>query len=171
MGVSKKTGSLAYLGVMLALSVALLFFSSFLPGVEMTLYALASFLVGLAIIESGLKGGSLFYVATVLLSLLIVPNKMGLLPYIFVFGIYGIVKLYIEKIRKLPIEILLKLVFFNITMGIGVVFFKELFIGNIQLPQLPTLLIVIGAQIIFLLYDYLYTQAIAFYMRNIKRVL
>ncbi|MEG1583900.1 MAG: hypothetical protein RR361_02460, partial [Anaerovorax sp.] len=166
---NKKVNTITYLGVMLAFSVALLFLSSFVPGVELTLYALASFFVGIVIVEEGVKAGILFYVATILLSLVIVPNKMGILPYVFLFGLFGIAKFYIEKLRKFPLEMVLKLVFFNGVMAIGLFFFKELFMMNLDLPQLPLFLIIIGGEFMFLLYDYLYTQVIGFYIRNIKK--
>lgn len=169
MGSNKKIVTTTYLGIMLALSVALLFFSSFVPGIELTLYALASFFIGFAIVEEGAKAGIMLYVATILLSLLIVPNKLGLIPYILLFGLYGIIKFYIEKCKKLPVEIILKLVFFNGIMAVGLFFFKEMFMMDIVLPQIPILLIVLGVELIFLLYDYLYTQVIVFYMRNIRK--
>lgn len=159
----KSTRTVAMGGVFLALSMATLFLATFLPGIELTLYAFSSFYVAFIIIEAGLKGGVLFYVATVLLAAAIVPSKGGLLPYAMLFGLYGIVKYLIEKLKRTPIEIIVKLLFFNSSYGVGLLFFKGLFLGNIKLPSLALPVLIIGAQMFFLFYDYLFTLVIGFY--------
>lgn len=160
----KSTRALATGGIFLALSIVTLFIATIIPGVELTLYAISSFYVAFIIVESGARNGMLFYVASVLLGLLIVPNKAGLLPYAMFFGLYGIVKYYIEKIRKTPFEIVLKLLFFNVSYGVGLLFFKELFLGSVNLPDLAWPLLIIGAQGFFLFFDYLYTLVVGFYL-------
>lgn len=110
---SMKTRTAALGGILLALSVATLFFASFVPGVELTIYAVSSVYTAIMIIETNSKGGGIFYIASGILALLLIPNKAAVLPYLFFFGIYGIVKYYIEKIGKLPVEICLKLLFFQ----------------------------------------------------------
>ena len=165
MNQSKYSRSVATTGIFLALSMVTLFVATFIPGIELTLYAISSFYVAFIMIEVGARAGWLFYVATVLLSALIVPNKAGLIPYAMFFGIYGIAKYYIERLNKLPLEIPLKLIFFNISFGIGIIFFRELFLGTIQVPDLALPIIIIGAQLFFLLYDYIFTLVIGFYLK------
>jgi hypothetical protein len=162
----KSTLRVATGGVLLALSIATLFSATFIPGVELTLFTFSSFYVAFIIIESDLKGGILFYVASLLLGAILIPNKGALLPYAMFFGLYGIVKLLIEKIKKIPIELILKLVFFNISYAIGLLFFKELFLGNIDLPNLALPVLLVGAQVFFLFYDYLFTLVIGFYLSS-----
>lgn len=163
---SKSSRAAAITGIFLALSMATLFIATFIPGIELTLYAISSFYVAFIMVEVGSRGGWLFYVASVLLSALIIPNKAGLIPYAVFFGLYGIVKYYIERLNKLPLEIPLKLIFFNISFGLGMVFFQELLLGAIELPDLALPIIIIGAQIFFLLYDYLFTLVIEFYLKR-----
>ncbi|MGI6728008.1 MAG: hypothetical protein ACOX4P_05555 [Anaerovoracaceae bacterium] len=160
---NSKTKTIALGGVLLALSLVTIFLASFIPGFELTLYALSTFCVVIFIIETKAKGGWLFYGASCLLSLVLIPNKLALLPYIIFFGLYGLIKYYIERIRKQPVEIILKLLFFNGSWGIGLYFFKNLLISNIGLPDYPVIVLIIAAQILFLLYDYILTQLIGFY--------
>jgi hypothetical protein len=113
-----RTKTTALGGIMLALSVVTLFLASFVPGFELTLYAVSSLYTAVMIMETRVKGGGLFYIASSILALLLVPNKAAVLPYLFFFGLYGIVKFYIEKIRKQPVEIILKLVFqYSVSFG------------------------------------------------------
>lgn len=165
---TKSTRAVATGGIFLALSIATLFIATVVPGIEMTLYTISSFFVAFVIVEAGAKGGWIFYLASVVLSALLIPNKVGLFPYAMFFGVYGIIKYYIERIKSTPFEILLKLLFFNITLGIGLVFFREMFLGSIQLPDLAFPLLLIGAQVFFLFYDYLFTLAIGFYNASLK---
>ncbi|MGI6732994.1 MAG: hypothetical protein ACOX4J_02290 [Anaerovoracaceae bacterium] len=164
-----RTKTAALGGIMLALLVVTLFLASFVPGIELTLYAISSFYTAVMILETNGKGGGIFYVASGMLALLLIPNKAAVLPYLFFFGLYGIVKFYIEKIRRRPVEIFLKLVFFNISIGSGILLFKSAFLGNIQLPEYSNILLALGAQLMFLLYDYIFTLLIAFYRNRFSQ--
>jgi len=166
----RNTKKVALGGVMLALQMATLFLAGFVPGIELTLYALSSLYAAIIIIETNISAGLLFYIASVLPALLIIPNKAAILPYIFFFGIYAVIKLMIEKIGKQLIEIPLKLVFFNTSIGAGIILFKSMFLGNINLPEYSNLLLVLGGQLLFLLYDYLFTLLVAFYKKRFSRL-
>lgn len=165
----KRANNMAMGGVFLGLSIVTLFLATIIPGVELTLYALSSFYVAFILVETGARNGILFYLASVVLATLIVPNKIGLLPYAMFFGIYAIIKYYIEKVRKRPLEIFFKLLFFNLSYGVGLLFFKELFLGSIHLPDLAFPLLILGAQVFFLFYDYLFTMIIGFYLTKRPR--
>lgn len=166
----QKTKIVALGGVMLALSITTIFLAGLIPGVELTLYALSSFYTAVIIIETKAGGGWIFYIASCLLSLVMIPNKTALLPYIIFFGIYGLAKYYIEKIRNQVIEVILKLLFFNSSFGLGIYFFKDLLLGNIHMPDYPQLILIAGAELMFLLYDAIFTMLIAFYNKRLRRV-
>jgi hypothetical protein len=165
---SSKTVALG--GVLLALSLVTIFLAGIAPGAELTLYALSSFYVALLILKTSVINGLIFYVASFLLALVLVPNKLAALPYDMFFGYYGIIKFYIEKLDKQLLEIILKLVCFNIIWGIGIYFFKGLILGNINLPEFSNIVLIVGAQLMFLLYDYIYTLVIAYYQKHLSRL-
>lgn len=153
---------------MLALSVVVLFFSSIVPGMELTVLAVSGVVAMIVVSETSIRGGIVFYAATVLLAFLIIPNKSILLLYAFIFGPYSIIKTIIERfIKNKLIQYILKLLAFNFLMGIGFLLFKEAFFAGIELPDLAWYLILIGAQIMLVLYDYILTLVMRIYERVI----
>lgn len=167
--IDKKTYKIALSGICLALSVISLFLAGTVPGAEMTLYAVSGFFTGIVILETGVKGGIGLYVASVILSFVVVPNKIAIIPYVFFFGIYGFIKYFAEKLQNVVLQIGAKVSAFVIVFGIAFWGFKELFFGNINLPDAPVWLMAIGGIAMFVLYDYIYTLAIVIYRKRIKR--
>ncbi len=153
----------------MALSVVCLYFASFVPGFELTLYAVSSFFVTAMVIETKPKGGVLLVVATAILGFLLIPNKLGILPYVFFFGIYPIGKYFAEKPKRAAVQIPIKIAFFLVIFVVAFLFFKELFFGNIQLPEYSPWILLVGGVVMFLVYDYILTLFIKLYHRKIKR--
>ena len=107
--------------------------------------------------------------AAVILGLILVPNKLGMLPYICLFGYYGVVKFYIEKNLRPNIQLIMKAVLFAVVVAIGLWGTKGLLFGNIQIPEYSTVIIFVGGIIMLMLYDAIYTFAIRLYKERIKR--
>ncbi len=162
-----KTKKIALNGILGALAVICLVLAVVLPTNKISLYALSSFFVTISIIESGVKAAWIFYVATSLLGLILLPNKLGILPYALFFGLYGIVKYYIEKLDKIMIEFAIKLVYFNICLGLLVLLASEIF-GYSVAVKLPWFLAIIAVEVIFLLYDIVYSLFINYYKARIR---
>jgi hypothetical protein len=169
---NSSTKKIATGGILLALSVVTLFGAAFVPGIELTLYALSSVYVAVIVIESGAGMGWLFYIASVLLSAILVPNKAGLIPYVIFFGVYAIIKYWIEKSKKLsqPVEIILKLLFANAMLALGYAVFGAAFTGAIQLPDAAWPVLLAGAQLFFLAYDYILTLVIGFWLKRRPKI-
>ncbi len=165
----KDTYKIALGGICLALTVAFMFGGSIVPGVEMTLYAISSVFIAIMIIETGIKGGIGLYAAAVLLGLLIVPNKLGILPYACLFGLYGLVKYFIEKIRNPIGQVALKVIFFGAAVTAGLTAFQGMLLGNIELPDFPLAVLIIAGILFLLLYDLIYTLLIRIYRERFKR--
>jgi hypothetical protein len=164
---SLKTKKIALNGILGALAVICLVLATLLPTNKISLYALSSFFVAVSIIESGVRTGWVFYVATSLLALIIVPNKLGIVPYALFFGAYGIAKYYIEKIDKIMIEYIIKLIYFNICLGVAVLTVSELFDYSMPMKLQGWLLIII-LEIVFLVYDIVYSLFLNYYREKIK---
>ena len=165
----KETSTIALGGICLALTMVFLFGASFVPGIELTLYALSSLFVAVMVIERGPKSGLLLYAAAVILGLLLVPNKLGMLPYICLFGYYGVAKYYIEKSCKPAVQIIAKAVLFAAVLAIGLWGTKGLLFGNIDLPEYSAFIIFAGGIVMMMLYDAIYTFAIRIYREHVKR--
>lgn len=164
-----KAFKLALGGICLALTIIFMFAGSIAPGVELTLFAISSVFVAVMILESGVGGGVILYLAAVILGLILVPNKVGLIPYVFLFGYYGLVKFFIEKLKSAVAQIIVKAIFFAAVLCIGFLGFKELLLGAVSLPDMPIVILIIAGVLFLLLYDYIYTLAINLYITKVQR--
>ena len=159
-----KAKEITLSAALIALTIIILYLNLLLPISTLSILTLASLLVPIALMRGSMKSAILVYVASSIIGFFILPINIIIL-YILFFGIYGIVKYYIEKINKLPLEILLKLIFFNIIFFISFFIFKS-FIA-IEITKLPIWLFWIIAQIVFLVFDYALTLLISFYLEKI----
>lgn len=163
-----KTSTIALGGICLALTVIFMFAGSIVPGIELTLFAISSLFTAVMIMESGVKGGVIMYGAAVLLGLVLIPNKLAMIPYAFFFGYYGILKYFVEKLHSGILQIIIKAAFFAAVLCIGLIGFKELLLGSIHLPDYPVWLLIIAGILMLLVYDYIYTLLINFYLKRVK---
>lgn len=158
-------------GILLGLSWVTLFLAGIVPGVELSLYALSTFYVVLLIKETSIVNGWIFYGASCLLAVAIIPNKIAILPYVFLFGLYGPVKYYIEKIGKRPIEYALKLLFVNVSFGVCYILFKNVLLASVNIPDQPIVVLVIGAEFMFILYDEILTRLNEYFHKRFSGVM
>lgn len=97
----------------------------------------------------------------------LVPDKAGMLPYLLFFGHYGIFKYFIDQGARGGTKLVAKLVYFNICAA-AIYFFGGGFMLA-HLPfTLPVWLLVVLAEAIFLLYDWLYTKMSEGYYNNVR---
>lgn len=164
-----KAFKLALGGICLALTLIFMFAGSVVPGIELTLFAISSVFVAIMILETNVGGGILLYVAAALLGLILLPDKLALLPYVCLFGYYGIVKYFIEKLNSAVLQMSLKVIFFAFIMCIGLLGFGELLLGAVDLPDFPVFALIIGGVLLMMLYDYIYTLIIRIYISRIQR--
>lgn len=164
-----RTSKIALGGICLALTVIFLYVGSIIPGVELTMFALASLFTAVMILETGIGGGVLLYAAASVLGFVLLPNKLALIPYAFLFGYYGIVKFYVEKSSSGILQMAVKAAFFAAILCVGLLGFREMLLGAISLPDYPVIVLIAGGVILMLLYDFLFTQLINFYVRRVQR--
>ena len=81
-----KTGKIAMGGICTALAVIFMFGASFVPGIELTLFLISSLFTAVMVIEAGAAGGLSVFAAASLLGLILIPNKLALIPYVFCFS-------------------------------------------------------------------------------------
>lgn len=153
-------------GLLLALSLICIYGASFVPGFEITLYTLSSVFVPIMMIETKGKGGWALYGACSILALVLLPNKLAAFPYIFFFGIYGLIKFYVEKIKNPILQLSLKFVIFTVIMVVAYRFFYDLFFSVITLKEGPAIVLLLLGEFLFFLYDILLTGAINFYYKR-----
>ena len=81
---STKTISLS--GIFLVFTLLFLFLAGSISNIQMISYCLSSIFVIIILEESNLRAGIAFYVASSLLALLVLPNKLAIVPYNLFFG-------------------------------------------------------------------------------------
>lgn len=164
---NKSASRVALGGVLAALSLLLLYLGCMMPTGRMGMVAVAGLVPAAGVVSGGLAAGFLCYGAAGLLGLLLLPDKGCALLYLLFFGLYPMVKSLIERLRKLPVELLLKLVFFNGVLAVLWFGFSALLFP--MLPEflhsaLPVFLAGNGA---FLVYDYGFSKLITYYASRV----
>lgn len=159
---SKK---MAYSGILLGLNIVLLLISNLISINTMFFMGLASLIISVIVMEYGVNTGVVFYIASIILSFIVMPNKSQWLLYTLTFGIYGLVKYFIEKGRPIYIEVILKLIFANLVAVILYLILKNIVIIPINI------ITIIVYQVAFLVYDYVYSLFIEYYNEKIKRII
>lgn len=164
-----KTNIISRGGVFTALSLLFIYLSSILPTNKLALLTLSTFLIISSIITIGVKGSFMVYAAVSILSIFLVNSKGIAFIYILFFGLYGFVKFYIEKIRKLPLEIFIKILFFNSIFALTYSLYEKLFIGVIDLSSLKfsVYILIIALEIGFIIYDYVLTLFVTYFNSNL----
>lgn len=153
---------MAFLGILLAFTIILVVMSSILETNTLFLLSLASFLVGGAIRETGLKQGFVFLFAAILLSLIVAPNKLYCLTFsamgIYLVGAsYAFEKIAISaKIQKKMLALwCVKFVLFNM-LFLPILWFLPTLIIATELNLMTKIGIILAAQVFLLVYDYAY---------------
>ena len=110
----KRSDIVAFGGVLTGLSLLLILLTRVIPFTEMALPAVAGALLIAAVIELGAKWSVVIYAAVGLFSLIFTFDNGAAFYYIVFFGLYSIVKNYIEHIRSKLLQWVVKIVFFNL---------------------------------------------------------
>jgi hypothetical protein len=155
-----KVNNLTRGGIYTALTVVLVYMSNIAPTSKLSLLALASVIIPLAILTTNVKTAVLVYAASSLLCFLLNLGGVAIIYTLF-FGLYGIAKYYIEKLRKLPIELILKFLVFNLSFSVMYFFYKLLFTELVPM-NFSVYIIVLILEVAFFIYDYAMTSMIAF---------
>lgn len=156
---------IAYGGILLSLNAILLILVNLIPINTLFLLALASLPISIIIMEWGPLNGLTFYISSVILGFIIMTSKIQWLIYIFTFGIYGLIKYIIEKDRHIFFEYTLKLLFANISILILYLIVREFLYVPINVIS------VVIFEIIFVVYDYMYSRFIDYYNLKLKSIM
>lgn len=159
----KKSNHLAFGGIFSALSLIILYMGLVINFNELFFLFLSSCCIVGLIILTDARTGLISYGAVCLLSIFFLSSHLGILfMYIFVFGLYPIVKLFLEKCRNAPIEFLFKMLFLNTGILIVFLLYNSLF-AEIFKFKFGVALAIVVLQVIFLVYDYALTTFVHYF--------
>ena len=157
-----KAKTVAFGGLLLALTVVFMALGSIIETSTLFLLAAASFFVGIVVREFGLKAGAAFYLAAVLLGFITAPNKFYVLTFtamgFYIWGIEAVWR-WLEKRpqygKRRMIFWISKYVIFNIVYIPIVIAFRDLLFARAVSDAL-LIGVIIGGQIGLFVYDKAY---------------
>lgn len=165
---NKSASRVALGGVLAALSLLLLYLSAMMPSGRIGMVAVAGLVPAAAVVSGGLAAGFLCYGATAVLALLLIPDKGCALLYAIFFGLYPMIKSLIERLRRLPLELILKLAFFNVVLSVLFGGFSALLFPLLPELMQNTLPLFLLGNVVFLIYDYGFSKLITYYAARIR---
>lgn len=163
--------SIALGGILAALTVLSVFLANVMPTNTFSFFVISSVFVSIILLEMGVKTAWTFYLATTFLSLILAPDKTMVIPFATFFGVYGIIKYHIEKLRKIVVEYILKLIFFNLNVVLAYFLVNAIFQTKAISDKIPVWILFLALQFIFVIYDYIYTLFINYYINRLKKLL
>ena len=165
----KTTRSVANAAVFGALALVFLYLGNMVPTGRWGVAALAGLMPAGAIISGGLFSGVLCWLGVTGLGLLLVPDKLVVLLFGLLFGLYAVVKSLVERQRKRPAEYFWKLVFFNLAFTAVFLLMKAAVLASLP-AALGVVWILYGVgNVVFLVYDYGFSKLIALYVARIYK--
>ena len=161
----KGTRALTVSAILCALGVILLALGSLLQILDITMAALASFLVVFAVIEIGGKYPFLIYAVTALLAILLVPYKTAPLLYLCFAGYYPLLKAVLEGHLPRVWAWVLKLVAFNAALALMILLAFALF-ADFTGPATWYYYLLPLCSVVFVIYDIALTRVITMYLHH-----
>jgi hypothetical protein len=163
-----KSSNVAKGGFFVALIIIILYSSTFLKFNTLFLLGVASAVIPLSVVTTNINNSLVVFIASSLLSYFLIPDKSIWMLFSLLFGPYGIIKYFLERLKNVPLEIILKLIYFNLLSYISFYFYKNFFVPNFQF-QYNILLIILALQFAFYVFDYALTVFISTISRyNLK---
>ena len=156
----RKTKKLTVGAMMIAMGVLFMTLGYFVEALDLTVAAMLSAVIAFMVIEVGSPYTYMVWLGTSLLGALLFTGSFVWLTYFLIFGIYPILKYYIEKLPRIA-QYALKLLFFNLAL-IALIFLSELIIGLPfftvgdkfgEYENIVKAALYIGFNIAFVLYD------------------
>lgn len=165
----KKTKKLTLSAILVAMGVVFMLLGSVVEVMDLSICAAASLIVVFVYLEIGPSYATGVYLATSVIGFIILPAKLMAVEYFLVFGIYPLLKAFVEKLPRWS-WIALKLIFINLVIWLlfavcelllGVPFFEG---DNLFLKTLFYLFM----NLTFIVYDIFITVMVRFYYDKIR---
>lgn len=157
-----KSGKVALSGILAAGSLVIMMLSGVLPFWKSGLAALAGLFPMVGVLIAGRTVGYFCWFTVGVLGIILLPDKGSALLYFLFLGLYPVLKGEIESIRRLPVEWIIKILFFNLIFSIFCVFFQYLFFSELTglFFNKRSFLFLIGNGV-FVCYDMLLSRIVA----------
>jgi hypothetical protein len=165
----RRTSGVVYAAIFGALALMFLYLGSVLPTGNWGLAAVAGLMPAAVIISAGLTAGALCWAGVSILAFLMIPDKFMALLFGLLFGLYAIVKNLVERLRVLPLEYVLKLLFFNASFTAVYHIMKAAVLSSLPEQLSVVWVLYLAGNVVFLVYDYGLSKLIGFYMTRVYK--
>lgn len=159
-----------------ALSVLSLYASAVLPTAKLAFYFLSSVFVYMLTAEEAYAGALISFLASALLSFVLLPDKLYLAPYVALLGHYGIFRTWLDRrLGDRLLGFLLRMLYCNLATAAGIlsavyVFQFDLAAFGALLP-FPSWVAIPALEAGFALFDFLYWICQKIYEERIRTYL
>lgn len=166
----KNTKKLAISAMIVALGSVIMSVGAMLEVMDLTLCAVASLLVVLVYLELGSPYTWLVWLATSLATAIMFFGSAVWIEYLLVFGIYPLLKAYIERLPR-ALWLLLKLLFVNL-MSLALFLLSEAVLG---IPLISSsgiwakVMLMVLVNVAFIVYDLFISAMVRLYVLKWRR--
>ncbi len=161
------TKKLTRAALMTALAAAMLLLGAWVPRGGLALAAAASLAGAAVLIECGPGWAIGHYIAAAVLGLLLSPDKIPALWYVFVFGPWPVLKHFIERLKHPALRRGIKIAALSACAAALYFAFSSAFTG--AMPQLPWYVLVPSLGAVLCAYDIAFSRLTGLYLRRIHR--
>ena len=155
--------------MMVALGVVLMVLGAVVDVLDLTACAISSLVVVFVYLEIGSPYTWLVWLCTSLLSFVFFPGKALWVEYLLIFGIYPILKAYIERLPR-KLWLIIKLLYSNGIILLLMLLVKLIFKTPLVESELPWMLpaIYVLMNVAFVAYDMFITVMVRFYFVKLR---
>ena len=174
---SVKIKLIALSAMFSALGTVILFLGGMLGDLDMTVCALASLIVLVAIIEMGVASGIMVYAVTSALALILFPMYFITPLYVLFIGFYPLLKYFAEK-QRTPVAWLIKLTVLNLMTAVLLLLAYYVYginiydvgIGDINFGKWAILVLYVLVNITVAVFDYCITNLTKIYNFKLRKI-
>ena len=163
-----KTRDISLSGLFAAVAVIILYMGSLIPDFDLAAAAIAGVIPAVICAVTGVANGFMNFLATAILAFILLPSKRVGVEYLFVFGIYPLMKIYIDRLRKPVVAGIIKALFSNAVIIICMQFFAGLFLAPEFMGKKWKMLAIIVLNIVFWIYDAGMSKILFFCIRKAR---
>ena len=172
----KQTMKIAMCGVMGALSVTILLMGFLFPFATYACPALAACTLLIVVYEYGMKTGLTLYTAISFLGLMLVPDHELIFMFIFVFGLYTVIKMPLDRKLGKKVRLVAKFIYINLSLvvsyGILLFIFPVAAVVNEFKDYGTTFVAVLFVMfwLVFFMYDRAVESVLMIYIRKFRKM-
>lgn len=163
----KKSKQIALSGVFTALCVVSLFLGSLFQSLDLSAAAFASLIVLVSFIELGKVWATGVYLASSLLSIILLPNKSAAVVFALFAGFYPIIKALLNRIKPIWLSYVVRVAFFNLMLTAIIFVATKVLQTDESFIGFGTVIYLL-ANLTFIVFDFALERIAATYISRIK---